>query len=642
MKAVRMHTHGGPGVLVLEDVPDPVPAAGEVLVSIRAASVNAADWKVRSGISPVTLVFPHILGRDFSGVVEAAGPGTDIAPGTEVYAVCPPGMEGGYAEKICIGAQYVARKPEKLSHVEAAAIGLAALTALVTIEDTLKLKRGEKILIQGGAGGVAGMAIQLAHHLGAEVVTTARAENHAYVLGLGADQVIDYTREDPAALLGDCDAAFDTVGGASVEQSFGWGTWIRTRTNGVRVRGSTVNLFPSAGEGASPVAKSRAARSPRRNHRVSRTPGSKPAQVLNLVPVRRPSLPPPQGRACAGRPMTFMPRSIWAPTIAACWSPADAAGSVPRGRCVFAHCPAGRGPRCHRRAVRRCDGPGRRGAEDLCRESSRAARCAGMRLIATEACRSARNGAEFLERVRETGLSSRSSTRETEARLAVAGCSSLVGRDTDGLVLFDIGGGSSEIAMIDLTKTARAGLPTTSRPGHRCPVGVVTLSERHGGCLVTPQCLRADGRGSRCHAGGLRGRAPAFRPLGDGRIHLLGTSGTVTTLAGMHLDLPRYDRRKVDGLWLSNEDVDRMLDRLLSWDFEARAANPCIGADRADLVLAGCAILQSIRKRWPSERLRVADRGLREGLLNEMMAADGAWRRAAAIRGRNPDPKEKP
>jgi NADPH:quinone reductase-like Zn-dependent oxidoreductase len=220
MKAVRMHTHGGPGVLVLEDVPDPVPAAGEVLVSIRAASVNAADWKVRSGISPVTLAFPHILGRDFSGVVEAAGPGTDIAPGTEVYAVCPPGMEGGYAEKICIGAQYVARKPEKLSHVEAAAIGLAALTALVTIKDTLKLKRGEKILIQGGAGGVAGMAIQLAHHLGAEVVTTARAENHAYVLGLGAHQVIDYTREDPAAILGDCDAAFDTVGGASVAQSF--------------------------------------------------------------------------------------------------------------------------------------------------------------------------------------------------------------------------------------------------------------------------------------------------------------------------------------------------------------------------------------------------------------------------------------
>ena len=105
------------------------------------------------------------------------------------------------------------------------------------------------------------------------------------------------------------------------------------------------------------------------------------------------------------------------------------------------------------------------------------------------------------------------------------------------------------------------------------------------------------------------------------------TATRMGPLARLHLDLPRYDRRKVDGLWLSNEDVDRMLDRLLSWDFEARAANPCIGADRADLVLAGCAILQSIRKRWPSERMRVTDRGLREGLLNEMMASDGAWRR---------------
>ena len=220
MKAVRMHSHGGPDVLVLEDAPDPVPGAGEVLVAIKAASVNAADWKVRSGKSPVALKFPHILGRDFSGVVEAAGPGADLEPGTEVYAVCPRDLEGGYAEKIAIGAQYLARKPKNLSHVQAAAIGLAALTALVTIEDTLNLKRGEKILIQGGAGGVAGMAIQLAHHLGAEVVTTARAENHAYVRSLGAHQIIDYTKEDPATLLGDCDAAFDTVGGACTAQCF--------------------------------------------------------------------------------------------------------------------------------------------------------------------------------------------------------------------------------------------------------------------------------------------------------------------------------------------------------------------------------------------------------------------------------------
>jgi exopolyphosphatase/guanosine-5'-triphosphate,3'-diphosphate pyrophosphatase len=101
----------------------------------------------------------------------------------------------------------------------------------------------------------------------------------------------------------------------------------------------------------------------------------------------------------------------------------------------------------------------------------------------------------------------------------------------------------------------------------------------------------------------------------------------VTTLAGVHLDLPRYDRRRVDGLWLTSSEVDLMTRKLLSWDFHTRSSNPCIGSDRADLVLAGCAILEAIRRRWPSERLRVADRGLREGLLTEMMAADGIWKR---------------
>ena len=120
---------------------------------------------------------------------------------------------------------------------------------------------------------------------------------------------------------------------------------------------------------------------------------------------------------------------------------------------------------------------------------------------------------------------------------------------------------------------------------------------------------------------------PGCNGQANGVFHLLGTSGTVTTLAGVHLNLPRYDRRRVDGLWLSNNEVDLMMQKLLSWDFDQRSSNPCIGADRADLVLAGCAILEAIRRRWPSERLRVADRGLREGLLTEMMAADGIWRR---------------
>lgn len=266
------------------------------------------------------------------------------------------------------------------------------------------------------------------------------------------------------------------------------------------------------------------------------------------------------------------------------------------------------------------------------------------RLIATEACRSASNGTEFLKRVRaETGLELEIVDRETEARLAVAGCTSLIDRETDGLVLFDIGGGSSEIALIDLSSNRTNRLSDHIRAWTSLPVGVVTLSERYGGSAVTREIFQAMVTEVDNHlAAFMPPELPSiFSGANDARFHLLGTSGTVTTLAGLHLELPRYDRRKVDGVWLSSSQVDVTLERLLSWNFDQRAANPCIGADRADLVLAGCAILESIRKRWPSERMRVADRGLREGLLNEMMARDGAWRRAgrryrARMRARPP------
>ena len=253
------------------------------------------------------------------------------------------------------------------------------------------------------------------------------------------------------------------------------------------------------------------------------------------------------------------------------------------------------------------------------------------RLIATEACRSAENGPSFLERVREeTGLDLEIVDRETEARLAVAGCSSLIDRGTDGLVLFDIGGGSSEIALIDLSHNRTNRLSDHIRAWTSLPMGVVTLSERYGGGTVTRETFDAMVADVESHLAAFMPQdLPSFfSGDGDARYHLLGTSGTVTTLAGLHLELPRYDLRKVDGVWLSRSDVDATLERLLSWNFKERAANPCIGADRADLVLAGCAILEAIRKRWPSERMRVADRGLREGLLNEMMGRDGAWRRA--------------
>ncbi|VVT27644.1 Exopolyphosphatase [Rhizobium sp. EC-SD404] len=251
------------------------------------------------------------------------------------------------------------------------------------------------------------------------------------------------------------------------------------------------------------------------------------------------------------------------------------------------------------------------------------------RLIATEACRAAENGAEFLQRVqRETGLELEIVDRETEARLAVSGCSSLVEQGTDSVVLFDIGGGSSEIAVIDLPRERSGRLANHIRAWTSLPVGVVTLSERFGGRDVTPDTFEAMVADVEVMLSSFL--APDLPGMGGGaggNFHLIGTSGTVTTLAGVHLGLPRYDRRRVDGLWLTSEEVDRMLDRILSWDFDQRSANPCIGADRADLVLAGCAILQGIRRRWPAERLRVADRGLREGLLTDMMAADGVWRR---------------
>jgi NADPH:quinone reductase-like Zn-dependent oxidoreductase len=221
MKAVYITEHGGPDVLQYGDLPDPVAAPGEVLVDIAAASVNGADWKVRIGGNYGPLKFPHILGRDFSGVVSALGQGVhDLQVGDAVFGVCDTGQEGAYAEKITIKAAIVARKPASLSHAAAAAMALAGLTALVAVEDTLKLQRGEKILIQGGAGGVAAFAIQLAKHIGAHVVTTARAANHDYVRSLGADEIIDYTKDDVAARVRDCDAAFDTVGGDATAQSF--------------------------------------------------------------------------------------------------------------------------------------------------------------------------------------------------------------------------------------------------------------------------------------------------------------------------------------------------------------------------------------------------------------------------------------
>jgi len=222
MKAIIMDRHGGLDVLRYGDLPDPEAQAGEVVVDIHAASINAADAKVREGGSYATITkFPYVLGRDFSGVVSAVGSGVaDLKVGDAVFGVLAPGREGTYAEKVAEKAAILAAKPSTWTHVEAAALALTGLTALVAIEDTIKLKPGETILVQGGAGGVAGFAIQLAKHIGAKVITTASSANHAYVKGLGADQVIDYNKEDFTKAAKDVDAVFETVGSDVATRSF--------------------------------------------------------------------------------------------------------------------------------------------------------------------------------------------------------------------------------------------------------------------------------------------------------------------------------------------------------------------------------------------------------------------------------------
>jgi len=161
------------------------------------------------------------------------------------------------------------------------------------------------------------------------------------------------------------------------------------------------------------------------------------------------------------------------------------------------------------------------------------------------------------------------------------------------------------------------------------PVGVVNVSERHGSNEDAFEGMLAE----------VAGMLIAFpqadaldRAVATGTMHMLGTSGTVTTLAGVHLKLPRYDRRRVDGTWLSGREVGDLVAAVVGMNHAARVAHPCIGRERADLVIAGCAILEAIRRRWPCDRLRVADRGLREGMLVELMAEDGVWRPRAPRR----------
>jgi len=225
MKAATITANGGPDVFNYTDFADPVAGPGQVVVDIKYATVNGADWKVRAGkIDPIT-AFPYILGRDFSGHVSAVGDGvSDLAIGDAVFGVCDVGQEGAYAEKIAMKADLVCKKPNWISHKHAASLALTGLTALVTVEDTLKLQPGERIMIEGGAGGVASFAIQVAKHIGAHVTTTCSTKNVDYVKAFGADHVIDYTAQDPMQTIvesmGHFDCLFDTVGGAVSMRSY--------------------------------------------------------------------------------------------------------------------------------------------------------------------------------------------------------------------------------------------------------------------------------------------------------------------------------------------------------------------------------------------------------------------------------------
>ncbi|HVY57665.1 MAG TPA: Ppx/GppA phosphatase family protein [Xanthobacteraceae bacterium] len=267
-------------------------------------------------------------------------------------------------------------------------------------------------------------------------------------------------------------------------------------------------------------------------------------------------------------------------------------------------------------------------ALSICRDKMRNRGVTRSRLIATEACRAAENGAEFLERVRaEVAIELEIIDRETEATLAATGCTPLIADDASGVILFDIGGGSSELVRLDRTVSPRGGPPEPVMRGWvSLPVGVVTLAERHGGTRVDRALFETMVAEVQDHVE----RFAAAHGRGIAGMHMLGTSGTVTTIAGVHLELPRYDRRRVDGCWLGEEQVTRVVERLLAMSYEERVANPCIGRERADLVLAGCAILEAIRRVFPCARLRVADRGLREGMLVQLMREDGVWQGAAA------------
>lgn len=246
------------------------------------------------------------------------------------------------------------------------------------------------------------------------------------------------------------------------------------------------------------------------------------------------------------------------------------------------------------------------------------------RAIATEACRRARNCDVFVAQVRrETGIALDIISNDEEARLALYGCAPLLDPGVSHALVFDIGGGSTEIAWMSVPENLRrlAALGPCLRGWHSIPHGVVTLAEKYGGQQITPDTYQAMIAEVRDALRPFEAEQGLNRLVSDGQLQMIGTSGTVTTLAGIHKRLPRYDRSRVDGSYLDFPTVRVISRRIAAMSYESRLRYPCIGRERADVVVAGCAILEAVCGTWPVGRLRVADRGLREGMLYLLMHA---------------------
>jgi exopolyphosphatase/guanosine-5'-triphosphate,3'-diphosphate pyrophosphatase len=276
------------------------------------------------------------------------------------------------------------------------------------------------------------------------------------------------------------------------------------------------------------------------------------------------------------------------------------------------------------------------GALTVCADKIRRRGATKVRAVATQACRTAANGEQFLAEVAaRTGLRLSVISPEEEARLAVTGCLDLLDLTAEAALILDVGGGSTEISWLDLRGGGfdpRAATGARRRPPIAAwvsiPIGVVTLAERF------PHGEAGDLAGFRAMVEVVKAEIADFAAaellqelFKIQRRHLIGTSGAITSLAGLHLGLARYDRRRVDGLWMTRSECEAVAGRLASLTVAERGAQPCIGPDRADLVLAGAAILQAVQEIWPCERVRVADRGLREGLLLSLMARRNPRRR---------------